>query len=425
MLVLASATSLVAPPLWLVLPFVVLLLTLAALPLSAPKFWEHWHKWIITALSAVPVAYYTIAYRTAVPYGHVLWEYFSFMVVVGGFFVVSGGLDLRVKGEAKPLANCAFLLVGALLGNLIGATGASMLLIRPWIRSNKYRFTGMHAAFFIFVIGNLSGGLTPLGPPLFMGYLKGVPFWWSALHCWLGWLLTLSVVIATFYVWDRRNYLRAPAPVSAEMTRHERWHAQGLHQLVFIAAMLASVILAPDGYRELLILISAILSYLTSKSIRQAHSFSFAPLNEVGWIFLGIFATMKPVLDVMTLHAEALGLHTPRQFYWASGVLSGILDNAPTYLTFVAAAFGLNHLALDNPQDMAAFLTNHGSLLAAISLGSTCFGALTYLGNAPNLMIKAICDHSGVRTPHFFEFACRYSLPVLVPAFLLVSWLLL
>jgi len=422
---LATAESSFSPPVWLASPFILLLLALSALPLTMPHFWEKRHQWIIALLGALPVVFYTIAYRTIAPYSHVLWEYFSFMVVVGGFFIVSGGFDLKIKGGATPSANCAFLLGGALLGNLIGATGASMLLIRPWIQANKYRFTGLHAAFFIFVVGNLGGALTPLGPPLFMGYLKGVPFWWSVLHCWTGWLMTIAMVLATFYLLDQRNFRRAPASVSHSMTGQEHWHARGLHQLMFFAAMLGAIIGVPDGYRELIILIAAVLSYFTtSRSIHQANGFTFAPVKEVGWIFLGIFATMKPVLDIMTVHAAALGLHTDRQFYWASGVLSGFLDNAPTYLTFLATAFGLHHLVLDNPRDMELFLASHGSLLVAISLGSACFGAFTYLGNAPNLMIKAICDQSKVRTPHFLEYLWRYSLPTLAPVFALVSWLL-
>ena len=356
---------------------------------------------------------------------HVCGDYLSFMVVIGSLYVVSGGIHLRVKGEAKPWMNCVYLFIGAILGNFIGTTGASMLLIRPWIRMNKYRFTGYHLAFFIFVVSNIGGALTPLGPPLFMGYLKGVPFWWGLGRCWPGWSVTMGCVLAIFYFLDRANYLKAPRKVREMETAHEEWRADGLHNILFIGIVLVALILLPGGIRELMMVAAAVASYFTTaKPVHEANDFTFTPIKEVGWLFAGIFATMKPVLDYLVNHAGQLGLHSDAQFYWLSGILSGVLDNAPTYLTFLAAAFGLEHLTLDSAEQMKEFIANHDHYLVAISLGSTCFGALTYIGNGPNLMVKAIAEQANVKTPSFFGYAIHYSLPILLPVFAVVSWFL-
>lgn len=424
-LLLLATTTAVQPPVWLLLPFCLLLLGLASCPLLMPAFWEHRGRQIIVALSCVPVLYYLIA-KAGATYLHVAADYGSFMVVIGALFVISGGVHLRVKGEAKPWMNCLFLLIGAVLGNFIGTTGASMLLIRPWIRMNKYRFTGMHVAFFIFLVSNIGGCLTPIGdPPLLIGYLKGVPFWWVIEHCWKAWCLAIGGGITIFYFLDRRNFLRAPKVIREAETSHGEWHADGLHNVFFMLIVITSILVLPEGLRELAMTVAAVASYVTTKKpVHEANHFSFAPLKEVAWIFLGIFATMKPVLDYMVLHAANLGLKSDAQFYWLTGLLSGVLDNAPTYLTFLAAAFGIENLNLDRAEDMHIFIAHHDHYLIAISIGSVFFGALTYIGNGPNLMVKAICEQAKVNTPHFFEYIFKYSLPVLIPVFVLVSWLL-
>jgi Na+/H+ antiporter NhaD/arsenite permease-like protein len=413
-----------SPPAWLVLPFCLLLLALACCPLLTPKFWEHHFRKTVIGLGVVPVLYYLVVFRAVDDYLGVALDYASFMIVIGSLFVISAGIFLGVKGEATPAVNSLYLLVGALLGSVIGTTGASMLLIRPWIQMNRYRFTGMHVAFFIFFVSNIGGALTPVGPPLFMGYLKGVPFWWSLMRCWPAWTVTTAMVLGVFYVLDRRNFLRAPRQVREEKTAHEAWRFDGLHNLLLMALVLGAIIFMPGGIREITMLAAAALSYVTTnKNIHEHNHFNFGPIKEVGWIFLGIFAAMKPVLDYMVIHAGELGLHHDAQFYWFSGLLSGVLDNAPTYLTFFAAAFGLEHLNLDNLEHMKTFIAHHDHYLIAISLGSSCFGALTYIGNGPNLMVKAICDHGHVHTPHFFSYIYKYSLPVLIPVFAIVSWL--
>ena len=423
MLFLANMPVVDPSPL-LILPFAALLLAIALLPVFLKHHWErHYHK-ISIGLGAITVCYYLFEFKAWLEIGRVADDYVSFMVIIGSLFVISGGIHIRVKSEAKPWVNTLFLFVGALLGNMIGTTGASMLLIRPWLRMNKYRFTGYHLAFFIFMVSNIGGGLIPLGPPLFMGYLKGVPFWWALQHCWKAWCVTSACVLLVFYCTDLINYLKIPRSIRETETGSVECHASGLHNTIFMAIVLLSVVAVPPGFRELVMAAAAVASYYTTaQPVHDANEFTFGPIKETAWIFAGIFATMTPALDYMVLHAGRLGLNSDREFYWLSGSLSGILDNAPTYLTFLAAAFGLEHLHLDNADNMREFLAHHGHYLVAISLGSTCFGALTYLGNGPNLMVKAIAEHSKAHTPSFFGYAFIYSLPVLIPIFFLVAWL--
>jgi Na+/H+ antiporter NhaD/arsenite permease-like protein len=345
-------------------------------------------------------------------------------VVIGSFFVVTGGIHIVVQGRARPLKNSLFLALGGILGNVIGTTGASMLLIRPWIRMNRYRFTGLHLAFFIFLVSNIGGALLPTGPPLFLGYLKGVPFWWGLQRCWLPWSVTFAAVLLIFYFVDRHNFRRCPVALREETAASERWRFDGLRNVGLMLAILGALILVPFGWRELIMIIAAVTAFLwTPRRVYLENQFTFAPIKEVGWLFLGIFGTMVPVLDYMERHARQLRLHSDLQFYWFTGLLSGILDNAPTYLTFLAGALGLEGFKIGQPEQVAAFIHHSDHYLIAISLGATCFGALTYIGNGPNLMVKAIVDQAKVRTPNFFAFILKFALPVLLPVFVLVSFL--
>jgi Na+/H+ antiporter NhaD/arsenite permease-like protein len=407
-----------------ILPFVALLLSMALLPVFLQRHWErHYHK-ISAGLGAIVVFYYVFWLKTGREMLQVAEDYLGFMVVIGSLFVISGGIHIRVKSEAKPWANTVFLLAGALLGSVIGTTGASMVLIRPWIRVNKYRFTGHHLVFFVFLVSNIGGGLIPLGPPLFMGYLKGVPFFWALEHCWREWCVITACLLAVFYGLDRVNFLKAPRSIREKETTPLEWRIEGGHNFFFMAVALLAVVAFSPGIRELAMTAAAAASYFTTaRLVHEANEFSFGPIKEIAWIFAGIFATMTPALDYMVLHAGALGLRSDAQFYWLSGILSAVLDNAPTYLTFLAAAFGIEHLTLNNPDHMREFIAHHGHYLTAISLGSACFGAMTYIGNGPNLLVKAIAEHSKVRTPSFFGYVVRYSLPILVPVFCLVAWL--
>ncbi len=408
----------------MILPFGLMLLCIATMPFIAKEWWEHHYNKVAVALGLVTLSYYAFVLHHAERMLHVGYDYVSFIALIGSLFVVAGGIHIRVKGESKPHVNIAFLFIGAILANLIGTTGASMLLIRPWIRMNKYRITAFHIVFFIFIVSNAGGALTPIGdPPLFLGYLKGVPFWWVVQHCWEAWLITIGLLLAVFYVLDSRNFLRAPKSVRDAETAEETWRFDGLHNLFFLSIILGAVF-CPPPWRELLMVVAAAGSYFSTKApVHESNDFSFGPIKEVAWLFVGIFATMVPALDYLEGHAAGLGVKETMQFYWFSGLLSGVLDNAPTYLTFLAAAFGLKGLNLDNAADMQVFLQNHDHYLVAVSLGSVFFGALTYIGNGPNFMVKAIADRAKVHTPHFFGYIWRYSLVVLIPIYALIGLL--
>jgi Na+/H+ antiporter NhaD/arsenite permease-like protein len=408
----------------ILLPFAALLFSIALAPLILRHHWErHYHK-VCLGLSAITSLYYIFALNSGTRVLHAGLEYVSFMVAVGAFFVVAGGIHLRVRSQGRPAVNTLFLLGGALLGNIIGTTGASMLLIRPWITMNRNHFAGTHIAFFIFTVSNIGGALLPVGPPLFLGYLKGVPFWWALQRCWLPWAVTLAAVLIVFYVIEcvrfRRIALRRDG--ESDAGRAANWHCDGATNFIFILAILATLIAAPAGWRELIMLSIVVAAYvLTPRQIHRANEFTLTPIKEVAWIFLGVFGTMIPVLDYMEMHAGKLGLSSDLQFFWGTGVLSALLDNAPTYLTFLAGALGLHGLSMDNGGQMAEFLAKHDHHLVAISLGATCFGALTYIGNGPNLLVKAIADHAKIPTPTFFGYAFKFAIPVLVPVLVLVS----
>jgi Na+/H+ antiporter NhaD/arsenite permease-like protein len=419
---LLAAMLLAAAPLFMLLPFAAMLLAIAAMPFLFKHHWERFYPFWSVALGLLSVAYYLLVRRDAAPLWHTAHEYISFLAMVGSLFVVAGGIHLGVKGEAKPWANVLFLAIASVISNLIGTTGASMLFIRPWIRMNKYRITGFHIAFFIFLVSNVAGCLTPIGdPPLFLGFLKGVPFWWTLQHCWKPWAVGTGLLLAIFFVWDTVNFHRAPKPVRDRETAHETWRFGGLHNLIFLAAILGAVFVKrPAFLREGIMFAAAVASWIsTPKEIHEANDFTLEPVKEVAWLFLGIFATMIPALEYLQHHAASLGLQSPWQFYWATGLLSGVLDNAPTYLAFLATAFGIYGLDLNT--GMAEFIRADGPVLTAISVGAVFFGAMTYIGNGPNFMVKAIAERAKVETPGFFGYLLRYALPVLLPVLFLVG----
>jgi Na+/H+ antiporter NhaD/arsenite permease-like protein len=423
---LLAATGGVDPHPAMILPFALMLLAIALLPFIHKHLWEHHYPKIAVGLGLITVVYYVAFLKNPSRMLHVAHEYVSFIALIGSLFVVSGGIHIRVKGEAKPWVNCLFLLIGAVLSNFIGTTGASMLLIRPWIRMNKYRITAFHIVFFIFVVSNVGGCLTPIGdPPLFLGYLKGVPFWWVLEHCWEAWAVAVFGIIGIFYAFDRHNFLRASQAIREKETAHETWTFDGLRNLAFLGVILVAVFLRqPPGLSEALMIGAGLGSYFsTPKPIHQANDFNFAPIKEVAWLFVGIFATMVPALDYLEVHAAELGLASELRYFWSTGVLSALLDNAPTYLTFLAAAMGRHNLSLNSREDVTAFLAQHDHELIAISLGAVFFGAMTYIGNGPNFMVKSISEQAKVKTPGFFAYLFKYAVPILLPFFAIVSLL--
>jgi Na+/H+ antiporter NhaD/arsenite permease-like protein len=436
MLILAAATyHAVLPPAGMIAPFVILLLCIALMPLFAAHFWEHHYPKVAVGLGLVTAAYYAFVQKDWHPLHHAAHEYVSFMALVGSLFVISGGINIRVKGEATPLVNTLFLLIGAVLANLVGTTGASMLMIRPWIKMNKYRITGLHIVFFIFIISNVGGALTPVGdPPLFLGFLRGVPFWWVLQHCWQAWALAVGLLLAVFYIMDSMNFRRAPKEIRELETAHETWFFRGLLNLVWLGVVLGSVFL-PKSVQEttllgifsvpaLIMFAAATASYFTTRpEVHESNDFNFGPVKEVGFLFVGIFLTMIPALQILQ-SGEAVKIDTPLQYYFSTGALSAFLDNAPTYLSFLAAAMGREHLSVDSSADVLSFAGAHAPHLIAISLGAVFFGAGSYIGNGPNFMVKAIADKARVHAPSFLAYMYLFSIPILLPVLVIVGWIM-
>ncbi len=413
----------------MVLPFLFLLGAIAVMPLVAHKWWERNYPIVAALLGSITLIYYFGALHETRRPLESLHEYFSFICLIGSLFVVSGGIHIRVKGESTPWVNVVILAMGGLLANVVGTTGASMLLIRPFLRANKYRLTTYHVVFFIFIVSNVGGSLTPIGdPPLYLGYLKGVPFFWTTWSLFPMWIVGMTWLLALFYMLDYRNFLRAPREVRAHETAHETWKFDGLHNLIWLGLILGALFLSdPPFMREAIMIFAAMMSWkFTRWHIYEANDFSWAPIREVTILFAGIFATMMPALDWLEANAAKLGVTSVASFYWGSGCLSAVLDNAPTYLNFLSAAIGLfvsegADSSFVDPIDY--LLKNHPAHIAAISIGSVFFGACTYIGNGPNFMVKSIAEHAGARMPSFFGYIFKFTIPILLPMLVLVGWL--
>jgi Na+/H+ antiporter NhaD/arsenite permease-like protein len=314
--------------------------------------------------------------------------------------------------------------------NLIGTTGASMVLIRPWIRMNKIRISAFHVVFFIFIVSNCGGALTPIGdPPLFLGYLRGVPFFWLLDHVIVEWLVTIGAILAVFYAFDRRSFQHAPRAIQTQIKEHDTWRFEGGINLVFLLVIIGAVFLPETFFlRELVMLGAAAASYkLTPKVVHDENHFTFGPIREVALLFLGIFMTMMPALGYLDQHGKEFGFTRPAQYYFASGSLSSVLDNAPTYLNFLQLAEATFVDRASLPQNAQGEIEPRAGVkqmiaseharrfIIAISLGSVFFGAMTYIGNGPNFMVKSIAENAGVKVPTFFGYVFKYSLPFLLP----------
>ena len=400
--------------LWIA-PFAALLIGIAVLPLAAPHFWEsNVRKLAVSILLGLPVIL-LYAWQAPAAIAHSAADYASFIILLGSLFVISGGVFLDGDIEATPRANTAFLGAGALLASFAGTTGASMLLIRPLLNTNRERRHVVHTiVFFIFIVSNIGGCLTPLGdPPLFLGYLQGVPFTWT-LRLTVPWLVTNTVLLLIYFLWDSRVHARETR-VALEHDRIEirPLRLSGAFNLALLTGILAAAALMPAVLREMtMIALSAASLWLTPDSIRRANHFDFHPIMEVAAIFLGVFATMMPALDLLRAGGAGLGVREPWQFFWATGGLSSFLDNAPTYLAFLAIARGQGL-----PPEVAG--VSH-EVLTAISLGAVFMGANTYIGNVPNFMVRSIAESRGVAMPGFGGYLL-YSGAVLMPVFLLVT----
>lgn len=405
-----------------IVPFVLLLLGIAVLPLVAPRWWApNANKAIFAGLIGVPTAIYlaTLDVHMLATAGR---EFFSFIALIGSLYIVSGGIVLRGGLSSTAVANSGLLAVGAVLASIVGTTGASMLLIRPFLRANRVRGAVGHLPiFFIFTVSNAGGLLTPLGdPPLFFGFLRGVPFTWT-LSLFPQWLLVNGLIILVFFVFDLRVTQQAGVPPQVERAPLS---VVGRQNFLFLAVVVASAALVPLGWREVGMAIATIGSLATTKrALRAENGFTYHPIGEVALLFAAIFVCMQPALGLLRAAGPTMGLETPFQYFWITGVLSSFLDNAPTYATFFTVA-----KSLPTEAGTAALAVQGGqiseALLTAISLGAVLMGANTYIGNGANFMMKSISDEAGFKTPSFFGYM-GWSFVILVPIWLLVSLILL
>ncbi len=428
-------------PLWLIAPFAVLLLSIAVMPFISGPLWHRHYPDFAMALGGVVAGYYLAGLnRGGNAYGshqlaHALMEYYSFIALVGGLFVVSGGILVDLRGRGTPLTNTILLACGAVLANIVGTTGASMLLIRPYMRINHGRLHPLHVVFFLFIVSNCGGCLTPIGdPPLYLGYLHGVPFLWTLKHLWEDWVLTVGLLLGAFVAFEvfflrRRPDDRPAHPAPGGLSIRGAAGIVGLCLIVagvFIDPLLtklAGIDKVPVG-ATFQIAVTLAAFRLAPRQILAANEFNFGPVKEVGLLFLGIFVAMTPTLAILSQHGDRLGVQSPTAYYFATGVLSAFLDNAPTYLSFMKLAFGPTETT---DATVAEFLQSHvGTLIVnGISTGAVFFGAMTYIGNGPNFMIKAIAEGAGVKMPSFFGYlgwASLILLPVLVLHWLVLIW---
>jgi len=431
-------------PVGFVIPFVLLLLSIAILPAAARDWWkDDVNKGKVAAFFSIPViVLFAFHFGSAgnIELLHQAMEYSSFVMLLAALYVISGGILIEGAFRGTPASNTALLAIGAVLANLIGTTGASLLLVRPLIRGNIRRRRVVHVpVFFIFVVANCGGLLTPLGdPPLFLGFLQGVPFEWT-LRLWPQWLLVNGVLLALFAVWDFfASRLDAQEGGAAPAAASDlRFALRGAHNFAFLAGVIVLLFASRHGYgnrgtpwpfgiQEVGLLGLAVASFFSTRpDIREKNHATFGPIIEVAVIFAGIFVTITPVLLLLDANGRRFGLSEPWHFFWAAGLMSSILDNAPSYLAAVATACGAQQIPLEGPY-LRTFLELRGpsggdQILAAISCGCVFMGALTYIGNAPNFMVRAYAEESNIRMPSFFGFML-YSFAILVPLFGVVTF---
>src|SRR6266850_3812213 len=388
---LSALDSPLAPPIYTVLPFLAMLLAIAVCPLWIPRWWEaNRNKLVVSAVLGLPILALYLVRRPAA-LGAMAEEYVSFIILLGGLYVISGGIVLKGDLAATPFMNTAFLALGSVLASFVGTTGASMLLIRPLLQTNRERTRVRHTVvFFIFLVSNIGGMLTPLGdPPLFLGYLQGVPFTWT-FRLGAHWGLQVSVLLALYFVWDTRRYTREPlAALRRDRAQIEPLRLRGASNIVWLGLVVLAVAFLEAPWRETAIIgLGGLSLWRTPRALRRANGFTAYPIVEVAVLFAGIFLTMIPALELLRLRGGELGMRETWHFFWASGLLSSFLDNAPTYLAFLALAQGLRL----TPEVVGVTHV----VLAAISVGAVAMGANSYIGNAPNFMVKSIAEEAKV-----------------------------
>jgi Na+/H+ antiporter NhaD/arsenite permease-like protein len=439
-----------APGLWSAIPFAGLLLCIAILPLlpATTHWWESNQNRLMVSMSfaAVTLLYFLLtsgAEKVVLILEHaVIAEYLPFIILLFSLYVISGGIALHGDLAAHPLTNTGFLAFGATIASLIGTTGASMLLIRPLLQTNRERKYVTHTViFFIFLVSNIGGCLLPIGdPPLFLGYLKGVPFLWT-LNLWTQWMTMSAILLLAYFIWDSILYRRESAKdIARDETATTKLSLCGRRNFFFLAGVVLIVALVKPGeelpligihpfpfMREVLMLVLVALSLkLTPRGVRESNRFDYHAILEVAALFIGIFICMQAPIEILRHSGHALEpiLRSPMHFFWATGALSSFLDNAPTYVVFFETAASMTPDHVNGALRLPDGTTIHQTYLVAISLGSVFMGAMSYIGNGPNFMVKSIAQQSGVRMPSFFGYMI-YSTMILVPLFIVITLIFL
>lgn len=436
-------------PLWSCIPFAGILLSIALLPLLLPDFWHH-HFGKISALWAAALGIpFLVAYRGGALYEilHIiLADYVPFIILLWSLYTVSGGILLRGKLRGTPIVNVIMLIIGTLLASWMGTTGAAMLMIRPFLRANNYRKNRTFmVVFFIFLVANVGGSLTPLGdPPLFLGFLHGVSFFWT-FNIMPQMLVVSGILLLTYFVLDSYYYRKEGLTAPDEEGVKEPLKLEGLVNFLFLGGIVGSVLMSgvvdwgdvntfgvhravQDWVRDgLLILMGALSLLTTTTQVRQDNNFSWFPILEVAYLFIGIFITMIPCLLILKAGADGAlaflvtGVTRPMHYFWVTGALSAFLDNAPTYLTFFNSALGSFYAGMTESQAVPLLMTENAIYLKAVSAGAVFFGACSYIGNAPNFMVRSIAEEAGTPMPSFFGYILKYSLLFLIPSFIVVT----
>ncbi len=437
-------------PLWSTIPFVGMLLSIALFPLFVPKFWHNHFGKISVFWSFAALIPFLIIYKGLALYEFlhiVIADYLPFIIILIALYTVSGNILLKGTLVGTPVINTIILLIGTVLASWMGTTGASMLLIRPFLKANKNRKNKTFmVVFFIFLVANVGGSLTPLGdPPLFLGFLRGVPFFWT-FQLFPQMIIVAVVLLVVYFIMDSYFYRKEGITPVSDKTDKEPLKIEGIHNLLFLAGIVGAVLMSgivhwreisifgvhramQDVTRDAVLILMAVLAMITTKrEIREDNEFTWFPIKEVAILFIGIFLTMMPCLKI--LQAGTKGelsflietVREPYHYFWITGILSSFLDNAPTYLTFLSSALGNFHAGVEVREAVSLLINDNSNYLKAISAGAVFFGAMTYIGNAPNFMVRSIAEETGVQMPSFFGYMIKYSIPVLVPIFIIITF---
>jgi Na+/H+ antiporter NhaD/arsenite permease-like protein len=439
-------------PAWSALPFAGILLSIALCPLLVPQFWHHHFGKVAAGWALAFAAPFVLRFGSAALhelFHTAITDYVPFLILIATLFIIGGGIHVGGTLRGTPTTNAVLMGIGMLLASTVGTTGAAMVMVRPLLKANRHRHHRAHTVvFFIFLVANIGGGLTPLGdPPLFLGFLHGVPFFWT-LGLWKQVGFAGATVLVVYVLHDLWYWRREPAHVRDEApAATERVRVEGRVNLALLVGVVAAVIASGiwPGHEVAILgvhqqtgnlLRDAILLALlgaswvaTPRTVREANEFSFGPIQEVAILFAGIFVTIIPAMAMLRVgEAGAMAfvvraVREPADFFWASGILSSFLDNAPTYLAFLSTALGRLFPGVPEHDAVPRLIHEHPAFLAAISNGSVFMGANTYIGNAPNFMVKSIAEEAGVPMPSFFGYILRYSLPVLITLFVVMTWL--